>query len=279
MGAYQNLSTKIGIMQGRLLPKYKGRYQAHPVGYWEKEFPIAEKIGLQCIEFIFDYNDFDINPLWSKEGRKSISKISTKTGVKVYSVCADFFMECPLHSKIEEKRSFSKNILIELLQNCNELEIKDIVIPCVDQSSLSDPQCIELFKAQIFDIIPIAENFGINLSLETDLPPLSFTELLNELNSKSVTVNYDTGNSASQGYDFREELECYRNRISDLHIKDRVLGGGSVFLGTGHVKLSEFFREFGKFSFDGPIIMQLFRDDEGLQIFGKQFEYFSNCFN
>lgn len=262
-------------MQGRLLPKYKGRFQAHPLGYWQDEFPIAAEIGLQCIEFIFDYNDFDINPLWSKEGRKSISKISTKTGVKVYSVCADFFMECPLHSKIEKKRSFSKNILIELLQNCNELEIKDIVIPCVDQSNLSDPQYFELFKAQIFDIIPIAENFGINLSLETDLAPLPFKELLDELNSKSVTVNYDTGNSASLGYDFREELECYGDRISDLHIKDRVFNGGSVFLGTGHVNLSEFFREFGKYSFDGPIIMQLFRDDEGIAIFNEQFEVFN----
>ena len=31
----------IGIMQGRLLPKYKERYQAHPVGYWDEEFSIA----------------------------------------------------------------------------------------------------------------------------------------------------------------------------------------------------------------------------------------------
>ena len=29
----------IGIMQGRLLPKYKKKYQAHPVGYWENEIP------------------------------------------------------------------------------------------------------------------------------------------------------------------------------------------------------------------------------------------------
>ena len=42
-------------MQGRLLPKYKGRYQAHPFGYWQDEFPIASELGLDCIEFIFDY--------------------------------------------------------------------------------------------------------------------------------------------------------------------------------------------------------------------------------
>lgn len=265
-------------MQGRLLPKYKGRYQAHPVGYWENEFPIAAEFGLNCIEFIFDYNDFELNPLWNKKGRKNILEISRQTGVKVYSVCADFFMECPLHSKIEENRNFSKNILIELLQNCNELEIKDIVIPCVDQSSLSTSQCTELFKAEILDVIPVAENLGINLSLETDLAPFTYKGLLNELNSNFVTVNYDTGNSASLGYDFREELQCYGDRISDLHLKDRVLGGSSVVLGTGDVNFREFFKEFDILDFDGPVIMQLYRDENGITVFENQYETIKKLF-
>ena len=37
------MNKKTGIMQGRLLPKYKNRYQAHPFGYWEDEFWIAQK--------------------------------------------------------------------------------------------------------------------------------------------------------------------------------------------------------------------------------------------
>ena len=49
-------NLKIGVMQGRLLPKYKGRYQAHPVGYWQEEFKIASLYNLYCIEFILDYN-------------------------------------------------------------------------------------------------------------------------------------------------------------------------------------------------------------------------------
>ena len=52
-------------MQGRLLPKYLGRYQTHPVGYWKKEFSIAKSFGLNCIEFILDLNDYKKNPLLS----------------------------------------------------------------------------------------------------------------------------------------------------------------------------------------------------------------------
>ena len=51
------MKNKIGTMQGRLLPKYQGRYQAHPVGYWQKEFEVAQQIGIDCIEFILDFND------------------------------------------------------------------------------------------------------------------------------------------------------------------------------------------------------------------------------
>ena len=39
-------------MQGRLLPKYQGHYQAHPVGYWEDEFTVAaeiKKLGIKQI--------------------------------------------------------------------------------------------------------------------------------------------------------------------------------------------------------------------------------------
>jgi L-ribulose-5-phosphate 3-epimerase len=43
-------------MKGRLLPKYQGRYQALPVDYWQQEFELAKEIGLDCIEFILDFN-------------------------------------------------------------------------------------------------------------------------------------------------------------------------------------------------------------------------------
>ena len=55
------IKNKFGIMQGRLLPKYHGRYQAHPVGYWKDEFPIASQLGLDSIEFILDYNDVEFS--------------------------------------------------------------------------------------------------------------------------------------------------------------------------------------------------------------------------
>ena len=91
------MKNNIGVMQGRLLPKFKGRYQAHPIGYWQEEFFLAKELGLDCIEFILDFNDSEKNPLLTHEGFKEILELSEETGVRVKTICADYFMEAPLH--------------------------------------------------------------------------------------------------------------------------------------------------------------------------------------
>jgi len=269
----------IGVMQGRLLPKYQGRYQAFPIGMWQDEFRVAKECGLDLIEFILDFNDAELNPLLKKGGIKEILEISQKTGVTVQTICADYFMEAPLHSndRVVVEKSFQ--VLRILLETAKSLQITNIVIPCVDQSSLGTKEAVDRFVRQITKIIPRIEKDNINLSLETDLAPQPFIELLNKLNSKNITVNYDIGNSAALGYDSNEELEAYGDRITDIHIKDRVLGGGPVTLGEGNADFLKFFGKLKEFDYQGPFIMQAYRDDEGVKIFKKQLDWIEKYFN
>jgi L-ribulose-5-phosphate 3-epimerase len=264
------MNNIFGIMQGRLLPKYQGRYQAHPLGYWQDEFFQAKEIGLDCIEFILDFNDFNSNPLLTKGGRLEILELSRDTGVIVKTICADYFMEAPLHSSEQSVANKSYKVLQKLVDTAVEINITDIVIPCVDQSTLNETVAINRFIVQMKKIIPTLERHNVNLSLETDLAPEPFIKLLNTLNSKRITVNYDIGNSAALGFDPIKELEAYGNKISDIHIKDRVLGGGPIVLGEGDADFYRFFNKLKEFNYNGPFIMQAFRDDEGLEIFKKQ---------
>jgi L-ribulose-5-phosphate 3-epimerase UlaE len=264
----------LGIMQGRLLPKYKNRYQAHPLGYWQEEFFLAKEIGLNYIEFILDFNDYNQNPLMSESGICEISEIIQKSGVGVRSVCADIFMEAPLHSKCKEESESSILILEKLIINSAKLEVTDIVIPCVDQSSLKEEYDQKVLINNLLKPIELASKFNINLALETDLAPIPFLNLLNELNRDVVKVNYDIGNSASLGFDIFEEFKLYGDRISDIHIKDRIFAGGSVILGTGNANFNSFFDVFSKLDFKGPLIMQVYRDEEGVEIFKKQLNWF-----
>ena len=228
-------------MQGRLLPKYQGRYQAHPVGVWQQEFYKAAALNLNCIEFILDANDVHLNPLMQDSGHEEILKLSEKTKVKVFTVCADYFMRWPLHHRDEKIAKQSQNVLKYLLLNGKIIGLTDIVIPCVDESSVCDKISQELLVKRLLPLVNEAEKYGINLSLETDLAPQPFAELLDCFDSTKVTVNYDTGNSAALGFEPKEEFSCYGKRISDIHIKDRVFNGGSVLLGTGSTKFKHFF--------------------------------------
>jgi len=269
----------IGVMQGRLVPKYQGRYQAFPIGMWQDEFRVAKECGLDLIEFILDFNDAELNPLLKKSGIKEILEISQKTGVTVQTICADYFMEAPLHSNDRAVVEKSFQVLEVLLETAKSLQITNIVIPCVDQSSLGTKEAVDRFVRQIIKIIPRIEKYNINLSLETDLAPQPFIELLNKLNSKNITVNYDIGNSAALGFDSNEELEAYGDRITDIHIKDRVLGGGPVTLGKGNADFSKFFGKLKEFDYQGPFIMQAYRDDEGVEIFKKQLDWIKKYLN
>lgn len=267
------MNNKIGVMQGRLLPKYQGRYQAHPVDYWEQEFFLAEKLELDCIEFILDFNDFERNPLIRDGGIDEIILVSKRSKVEVKSICLDYLMEAPIHSRNNSIAKSSQEVLRLLLNNVSRLGVSNVVIPCVDQSSLYDASEVRRFIQNLRPLISIAERFKINLSLETDLPPKPFLDLLESINSDRVTVNYDIGNSAALGYDVNEELEYYGNRITDIHIKDRILGGGPVELGKGNADFSLFFNKLKDFNYQGPFIMQAYRDEEGIDIFKKQYDW------
>ena len=258
-------------MQGRLLPKYRNRYQAHPKDNWKKEFPLAKKLDFGCIEFIFDYDDWDKNPLITSQGVEEIKEITKQTTVKVLSVCADYFMEQPVFSS--EFRHNNLKILTILAKNCEKIGVKDIVIPFVDNSSLlNNPrkvnETISFFK-ELFS----KNKFNLNFTLETDLPPKQFYTLIKSIDNKLIKINYDIGNSASLGYNFYEELSSYGQFITNIHIKDRIRDGGSIQLGKGSADFSNFFTTLKNYKFDGIFILQAYREENALVSLKPQLEY------
>ena len=80
------------------------------------------------------------------------------------------------------------------------------------------------------------------------------------------------------GYNVEEEFKFYGNYISDVHIKDRVFNGGSVELGSGDADFDALVIELKKIDYSGLIILQAYRDDEGLNIFDKQYNFFGKKF-
>lgn len=249
----------IGIMQGRLSPRYNNRYQSFPPKTWKQEFATAGRLGFDCIEFIYDFENYEDSPLVTEDGLGMIQDLVNETGVKVRSICADYFMKFPLHSGTPEERKQRIDKLTRLIQMSSRISVRDITVPCVDDSSLKVEEDKKQLISSLRECLPIAEQCGIKVNLETDLAPRPFAELLEAIKNPAIRINYDIGNSASLGYDPAEEIGAYGRQISVLHIKDRVLRGGSVRLGTGNADFWKVFTELSKIGFNGIFIMQAAR--------------------
>lgn len=258
-----------GMMQGRLTPP-KGRgIQFFPFDNWEKEFYLAKDLGLNEIEFIFDFDRYEENPLWSQAGKELLKKVMKETSVTVHSVCFDYFMRRAFFKKDgEEKvrlRAENGQILQRILNSMKELEIGLIEIPLVDDSSLKNEKNKEEFKKFILEI-ESQTDCEIKFGLETDLPPKEFATFLEDINSDRIGANYDSGNSSGLGYDMYEEVTTLGSRIFNIHIKDRVFQGTTVELGTGSADFRGLFKGLKEIDYRGAFILQAARDEEGKEV-------------
>lgn len=206
-------------MNGRLSTPIGNKIQEFPKNTWESEFDKANSCGFELIEWIFDTNDK--NPIMTDDGIQKIKQISERTGVHINSVLADFFMEKKLVNVSEFELTQNLDVLRNLVLNSAKLGATIVEIPFVDSSSLTNIDEQKQLVSNLEKTLSLLEENHIILTLETDLPPNEFKELLLSFNHHCIKANYDVGNSAALGYDLKEEMVYYGNLIGNIHIKDR----------------------------------------------------------
>jgi hexulose-6-phosphate isomerase len=266
------LTKEIGIMQGRLSPRIDGKIQAYPAKTWQKEFEIAQQIGYAAIEWIVE-KPIETNALMTASGKAEIKKVIASTGVRIDYVCADIFMQQPLVRMTEEAKSQNKKYLTAILENAKEVGAIGVEIPFVDNSSIKNEKEKQEFIDAMKDAFILAKDLHLKISLETDLPPINFQELLENIGLDHIQANYDIGNSASLGFDPKEELEAYGLKILNVHVKDRKLGGTTVPLGTGSADIKKVFRKLNEIGYSGGITIQAARGENDICIAKEQLLY------
>lgn len=241
-------------MQGRLSKPRDSKIQSFPVSSWKQEFKKATKCGFEVIEWIFD--EYEPNPILSSEGISEINSLCKKHNIIINSICADYFMTKKLFHEPQSNLEKNIRILKELILQSKKLEFSFIEIPLVDSSSLKTVNDKIELKNSLDKVIPIAEKNNVTIVLETDLMPLDFKSLLLEFNHPNIMANYDSGNSASLGYNVKEELTILKKWIKNVHVKDRKFKGGTVPLGTGDTNFDLFFSSLSKIHYSGDLIIQ-----------------------
>lgn len=256
----------LGIMQGRLCPPEDGRFQSFPKFGWADEFERAKLAGLDAIEWIWDAYGQDLNPLASDPGVAEMRAHSSRHQVAVRSVCADYFMDFPLVCEGDADRTQRLEALTWLIDRCAKAGIGRIVLPFVDASRMVTAADRLQVIAAVKAVLPQAAESGVELHLETDLAPADFAELLAQLPAANVFVNYDSGNSASLGYRPAEEFAAYGDRVGSVHLKDRVLNGGTVALGAGDTDFESLASALRAADYRGDFILQAARGVAGDEV-------------
>ena len=238
-------------MQGRFSKIERNKIQSFPWKNWKNELEKCKKVNMKIIEWTLDYPWLLKNPL-IQDTKKTLSFLKKKR-IVLNGVTCDFFMQKPFF-KLNTKSKM--NDLISVIKKLKNLNIK-IVIPFVDNSSIKNSKdeslIIKTFKK-------INKKYLLNSKLvicfESDYAPKKLSRFINKFPKRNFGINYDLGNSASLGYNVKEELELYKGRIYNIHLKDRLLNGGNVRFGTGNADFKNFFYNIKKIDYKGNFIFQ-----------------------
>ena len=249
---------KIGFMQGRLSPMVGGKIQAFPWDHWAYEFPASKEIGIQLMEWTLDQDRLYENPLMTVEGQKQIKDLSEKYRVKIHSLTGDCFMQAPFWKNRADSAELKRDFCA-VVKACGTLNIQYIVVPLVDNGRLDhegERDCLVNF---LLENVKLFASQKVTIVFESDFKPLPLRDFIELLPPAIFGINYDIGNSAALGYNPIEEIESYGPRIYNVHVKDRLLGGTTVPLGSGNAKFGEVFSALKKCGYSGNYILQTAR--------------------
>ena len=257
--------NKIGIMQGRLSPRIGDRLQAFPWSSWEQEFEAARQCQLDLIEWLFDADNYENNPLWTEAGIQKVKQQVARSGVQVLTCCAHYFMVHPFFRVPEAERLQSIAVLNRLIRCAGQLGIKTILIPVLESSEIRLEVERSLLIESLQETLTLAADCGINLGLEAELPAVEYRALIEQAGHPRLGIYYDTGNNTARGYDITADAGSLAPLFVGVHIKDRKRGGPNVLLGKGDADFDGFFKILKQAHYTGPLILETTFGDDPLE--------------
>ena len=266
----------IGIMQGRLSSPVPGQPQAFPWDCWEEEFQRARACGFDTIEWLFEAEEYERNPLWDEAGLEKIRRQILLTEVRVSSVCAHYFMLHPFFRVSAQERKQSIAVLNRLVGQAEIVGIDTILLPVLETAEIrTDAEATQLLDS-LREPLALAKEHGIRLGLETELPAAQFLALIEAANHPNLGIYYDTGNATAKGYDIAADIQVLKPWLYGIHIKDRRRGASSTFLGQGDTPFAAFFETLAKIGYTGSLVLETPSGEDAVNIGETHREFIRN---
>lgn len=253
---------RIGIMQGRLLPRVGERVQAFPGPRWAEEFALAAELGYQAMELTIENASLDSHPLLSADGRARIRAAADAHHIHLAGLCCDTVMETPLIGGDEAGRRTALDTTLHLLEASAALGLPMIELPMMGDNSLRHPGAYDRMAGVLDHLLPQAERLGVTILMEVDVAPADIRAFLERVDHPRFGINYDAGNSTWFGYQPEDEIPVYARWIGNVHVKDCTRKDYSVPLGSGETRLADVFSLLMAAGYGGDFILQAARQTD-----------------
>tara|TARA_A100000164_G_scaffold376906_1_gene414913 strand:- start:1015 stop:1857 length:843 start_codon:yes stop_codon:yes gene_type:complete len=249
---------KFALLQGRLVDnEKKNEIQFFPHNKWKKELEIFDIHNLKYIEWVASLENLKKNPIFYKKKLKDIIIECRKNKINIRSIDAQFFVKKPFYkgSKFEMKKRF--NTLKKILLHSQTLKIKFFIIPALENAKIETNKQKKIFINGLKKLSNLV-NKNSYILIESDLSPKKLNNFINEIDKENIGINYDTGNSAGNGFNFDDEKK-YFSKVKNIHLKDKKFNGKSIRLGKGDFRFKKFFKFLKQSNYKGFFAFQCAR--------------------
>lgn len=257
------MTRQIGFMQGRLCECVDGKIQAFPWGDWESEFPAAAAIDLDLMEWTLDQERLHENPLMTTAGQEKIGTLCQHHDLAIPSLTGDCLMQAPFWKVDGQARADLQADFLAIGRACAAVGIQMIVVPLVDNGRLETVEQENVLIDFLLSQQSFLSQHNLQVIFESDYIPVELARFIARLPAERFGINYDIGNSAALGFNPLEEFAAYGDRVVNVHVKDRVLGGTSVPLKSGSADFEAVFAALAQKKYRGNFILQTARAAKG----------------
>ena len=169
-----------------------------------------------------------------------------------------FYAKTIFKSQVNE-RSKLINDLESVIYACAEIGIKLVVFPLVDGGSIEDKNQEDILINELTSFDQLLLKHSIKIVFESDYDQERLKAFISKFSPDTFGINYDIGNSAALGFNYKEEINSYGQSIENVHVKDRLLKGTTVPLGQGNANLPDTIKHLKGIGYDKNFILQTAR--------------------
>lgn len=129
---------------------------------------------------------------------------------------------------------------------------------------LEHKEGLNIFKSRLRELLKLAEYYGVKLALEPEPPgfiprSIDMLELITEMNSQALHVNFDIGHAFLTDIDMFETIRLFGPRIAHAHIENLLRGEHlHRLLDDGDIDLRAVLSEMKNVGFSGAVAIDLY---------------------